>query len=223
MGRVFAIGDIHGCLTALQTLSKELRFGPDDTVITLGDYVDRGPDTKGVIDFLLAIKDQTKLVALRGNHEVMMMEARVAGIDYTLSWMGVGGEATMNSYQAKNWSDVPDAHWQFMDGTLAMYETPTHFFVHANVVSSVPLTKQTANTAYWERFRGDEKPHCSGKTMVCGHTSQHSGVPLNIGHAVCIDTWVYGTGWLTCLEVESGKYWQANQKGELREGRLEAP
>ncbi len=223
MGRVFAIGDVHGCLTALQLLDKELVFGPEDKVIMLGDYVDRGPDSKGVIDFLLELRKRTKLITLRGNHEVIMMEARTRGVDYTLSWMGVGGVETMASYNAKNLSDIPPAHWEFMESTQSIYETSTHFFVHANVMPDIPLDKQVENVVYWERFRGYERPHCSGKIMVCGHTSQHSGKPFNIGHAVCIDTWVYGDGWLTCLEVATGRYWQADQAGDLRERMLEKP
>jgi serine/threonine protein phosphatase 1 len=72
----------------------------------------------------------------------------------------------------------------------------------------------------WEKF-GDPPPHISGKTMICGHTPQKSGRPKSVGHAVCLDTWVYGDGWLTCLDVERGNYWQANQRGEVREGWLE--
>jgi len=64
-------------------------------------------------------------------------------------------------------------------------------------------------------------PHCSGKIMVCGHTSQKSGVPLNLGHAICIDTWAYGKGWLTCLDVISGRVWQANQAGQQREAWID--
>ena len=59
-------------------------------------------------------------------------------------------------------------------------------------------------------------PHESGKTMVCGHTSQKSGIPVNIGHAICIDTFAWGSGWLTCLDTESGVYWQTNHDGEHR-------
>ena len=62
--------------------------------------------------------------------------------------------------------------------------------------------------------------HCSGKVMVCGHSEVRSGVPLNLGHAVCIDTRAYAGGWLTCLDVESGHYWQANERGGVREGEL---
>jgi len=56
---------------------------------------------------------------------------------------------------------------------------------------------------------------------VCGHTQQRSGVPLNLGYAVCIDTWAYGNGWLTCLDVTTGDVWQANQRGDRRTGRLD--
>ncbi len=223
MGRVFAIGDVHGCLTSLQRLDKELVFGADDKVITLGDYVDRGPDSKGVIDYLIDLRKRTNLITLRGNHEIIMMTARIRGADYMESWLGVGGEETMASYDARKWSDIPNAHWDFLESTLSIYETSTHFFVHANVMPDIPLDKQVENVVYWERFQGDEVPHCSDKTMVCGHTSQHSGKPLNIGHAVCIDTWVYGDGWLTCLEVVTGRYWQADEAGDFRERMLEKP
>jgi hypothetical protein len=73
---------------------------------------------------------------------------------------------------------------------------------------------------FWRERFADPPPHQSGKIMVCGHTSQQSGLPRNIGHAVCIDTFVYGDGWLTCLDVANGQYWQANQKGETRGDRL---
>ena len=63
-------------------------------------------------------------------------------------------------------------------------------------------------------------PHQSGKSMVCGHTSQPSGLPVNLGHAICIDTWVYGDGWLTALDVGSGRYWQTNERGGRREDEI---
>ena len=72
---------------------------------------------------------------------------------------------------------------------------------------------------YWESF-DDPRPHQSGKVMVCGHTPQRDGVPRNKGHAVCIDTGVHAGGWLTCLDVKSGTYWQANEQGRTRTGML---
>lgn len=220
MGRTLAIGDIHGCLTALKTLDQELAFGADDLVITLGDYVDRGPDTKGVIDHLLALRERTRLVTLRGNHEVIMMTARTRGTDYISGWLGVGGHETLASYNARNWDGVPTSHWQFLMETRSFFETGAGIFVHAGVNPALPMDQQKDTELYWQRFTGQEKPHCSGRRMVCGHTSQHSGLPLDIGHAVCIDTWVYGNGWLTCLDVGSNAYWQADQDGRLRKDVL---
>jgi len=223
MSRVFAIGDVHGCFTALQTLVSHLAFGPDDEVVALGDYVDRGPDSKGVIDLLLALRGQTRLIALRGNHEVMMLGAQAEGLGYFDAWLGAGGVQTLVSYGASDLSEIPAPHWQFLKDTLPYYETATHFFVHANVRPKVPLAQQREQELYWERFDDNKKPHCSGKIMVCGHTPQKSGKPLNRGHAVCIDTFSYGGGWVTCLEAATGRYWQANEKGKFREDVLDKP
>jgi serine/threonine protein phosphatase 1 len=74
---------------------------------------------------------------------------------------------------------------------------------------------------YWQKLIPRwSAPHCSGKVMVCGHTAQKTGAPLDLGHAVCIDTYVYGSGWLTCLDVQTGELWQARQTGETRTGWL---
>lgn len=222
--RHLAVGDIHGCFRALTTLAASVPFRPDDTVITLGDYVDRGPDSHAVLDWLIAYGRRGNLVALRGNHEIMMLDARDGG-EALERWVGCGGDATLASYSplgdAGRLADVPDEHWQFLEGqTRGWYETPTHFFVHANAYPDTPLDEQPDFMLYWEGF-GDPPPHESGKVMVCGHTPQKSGVPRDRGHAVCIDTKAYGGGWLTCLDTASGRYWQANQQGETRQGDLE--
>ena len=75
---------------------------------------------------------------------------------------------------------------------------------------------------YWESLKADDwRPHEGGKTMICGHTAQKSGRPLVLDRAVCIDTWVYGNGWLTCLDVDLEVYWQANEQGQTRMGNLQ--
>jgi serine/threonine protein phosphatase 1 len=218
-----AVGDIHGCYRALITLAAFVPFESDDCLVTLGDYVDRGPDSCAVLDWLIAWQKRGRLVPLRGNHEIMMLLAR-EGEEPLRGWLNCGGDAALASYSpfedGGRLVDVPDAHWQFLEEQLrGWYETPTHFFVHANAYSGLPLPEQPDLMLYWEKFN-DPPPHESGKIMVCGHTPQPSGIPRNIGHAVCIDTWVYRKGWLTCLDVDSGKYWQANQRGETRSGQL---
>jgi serine/threonine protein phosphatase 1 len=221
--RVLAVGDIHGCFTALRTLAELVPFRPDDTVITVGDMVDRGPDSRRVLEWLIAYAQRGSLVPLRGNHEIMMLQAR-EGDDLLRRWLAYGGHETLASYSPfcdrGRLADVPEEHWQFLeDSTRPWFQTATHFFVHANAFPDLSLEEQPDVMLYWETF-DDPPPHQSGKIMVCGHTLQHAGVPRNIGHAVCIDTWAYGEGWLTCLDIDSGNYWQANQRGQTREGRL---
>ena len=216
--RTLAIGDIHGCRRSLEAMADYAGFAGDDTIVTLGDYVDRGPDSRGVIEFLLELRKTSKLMHLRGNHEIMMTEAK-AGRKALLFWVGVGGRATLNSYGGSGLDDVPDSHWQFFDECVAFFENDTHFFVHANAVPDVPLEDQPDHVRYWEPF-GSPAPHQNGKTMVCGHTSQKSGVPINVGHAICIDTWACGGGWLTCLDTGSGVYWQTSEAGERQSGQI---
>jgi serine/threonine protein phosphatase 1 len=221
--RHLAVGDIHGCFQALRALETAVPFAPDDVLVMLGDYVDRGPDSCAVLDWLIARGRQGNLIALRGNHEVMMLRAR-EGDEMLHEWLYCGGDAALASYShlgdEGRLVDVPDAHWQFLEETRPWYETPTHFFVHANAYPECPLADQPHFMLYWEPF-DDPGPHESGKVMVCGHTPQKSGRPRYLGHAVCIDTWAYGKGWLTCLDVATGRYWQANQRGEIREAWLE--
>ncbi|MFT4551363.1 MAG: serine/threonine protein phosphatase 1 [Pseudoalteromonas tetraodonis] len=212
--RTLAIGDIHGCRGSLESLAEFAEFSADDTIVTLGDYVDRGPDSKGVIDFLNELDKRCHLVRLKGNHEIMMVEARDSR-EVLTSWLGVGGDETLDSYGASLLKGVPQSHWDFIESGRAFYENDSHFFVHANAYSDVPLKQQPDSMLYWEFF-GFPEPHESGKIMVCGHSSQKNGLPKNIGHAICIDTNACRGGWLTCLDTESGIYWQTNEAGERR-------
>jgi serine/threonine protein phosphatase 1 len=247
--RTLAIGDMHGCLTALDLLLAEVRPQPDDLLVTLGDYVDRGPDSKGVLDRLLELAQRCRLLPLRGNHEIMMVEARrvwserqnwqkVGGWTAWLAnpedrpsteekeWLQCGGRQTLNSYardgQPGTLADVPETHWEWLERCQDWYETEQYFFVHANAYPDLPLEEQPSYMLHWEHLRS-ARLHCSGKVMICGHTQQRSGKPLHLGCAICIDTWAYGDGWLTCLDTDTGQYWQANQRGETRTSVLGMP
>ncbi|MBN8604863.1 MAG: serine/threonine protein phosphatase [Planctomycetes bacterium] len=220
MKRHLAMGDIHGCYEALRALCDLVELRADDTLITLGDYCDRGPNTYAVLDWLIHLKSICNLRPLRGNHDIMMLNAREANSAFR-QWMDAGGDMTLQSYapfdgDAGSLADVPEAHWRFLqDNLLPYFETETHFFVHANVYAEMPLAEQPEFMLYWEKY-DDPPPHESGKFMVCGHTSQKSGLPISNSHSVCIDTWACGGGWLSCLHVESGMIWQANQNGDNR-------
>ena len=220
MTRHLAIGDIHGCINALRSLVDSVALRPDDTIVTLGDYVDRGPDSSAVLSFIIELGKTHHLVPLRGNHEIMMLDSREKKT-WFLAWMRFGGDATLRSYSrsAENpgsFADIPDSHIDFLENDLvSYYECETHFFVHANADANIALKDQTDPALYWRRYNNPEL-HCSGKIMVCGHTVQESGLPCNNGNSICIDTWAYGTGWLSCLDVGSGTIWQANEAGDRR-------
>jgi serine/threonine protein phosphatase 1 len=212
-----AIGDIHGCLTAFESLLSTIDVRADDTLVTLGDYVDRGPGSKEVLEKLMALQNECNLITLRGNHEQMMLQAR-HDVEAEKYWRLYGGNETLTSYGvSQTLEDVPASHWEFLvERCVDYWESETHFFVHANAYADLPLSDQPDYMLFWESF-GHPAPHSSGKIMVCGHTSQKSGLPFNVGHAVCIDTWVYGKGWLTCLDTQSGLVYQANQAGQQRQ------
>ncbi len=220
MPRHLAIGDIHGCVNALKSLVDFVDPQDDDTIITLGDYVDRGPDSRGVVDYVIELRKKYHLVPLRGNHEIMMLDSREKR-SWLDSWLQYGGEATLRSYASLpnaslSFDDVPDSHIDFLTNDLqAYYECESHFFVHANADPAVPLQEQSDAALYWKKY-DDPGPHCSGKVMVCGHTTQLTGFPRSNGHSICIDTWAYGRGWLTGFEVETGMVWQANEAGDTR-------
>jgi serine/threonine protein phosphatase 1 len=227
--RTLAIGDIHGCSTALAALLDAVRPAAEDRLVVLGDYVDRGPDSSGVLDRLIALYAEGRLTAaLRGNHEQMMLEARDSR-DACRMWLACGGRAAVASYPGYRGdpfelSLIPEAHWAFVEHCCVdYYETDTHFFVHGNAFYDIPLDEQPWEMLRWEQFQLPA-PHVSGKVMVCGHTRQRSGRPRYVGHGVCIDTGVYDAdGWLTCLDLAAGRYWQANQRGEVRAEELGEP
>lgn len=222
--RVLAIGDIHGCSRALDALLQFVSPRPTERFVTLGDYVNRGPNSCGVLSRLLELHRTGELIALTGNHEQMMLEARKGG-EKLERFIDVGGDKTLASYgrhgQPGTLADVPAEHWDFVENLCRdYYETETHFFVHANAYPDVPLDEQPIYMLRWESF-DNPPPHESGKVMVCGHTPQRSGNPINLGHAICIDTRAHKGGWLTCLDTTSGQFWQANEAQETRGGWID--
>jgi serine/threonine protein phosphatase 1 len=212
------IGDIHGCLTALETLWEAVRPGPDDLVVTLGDYVDRGPDSRGVIDFLLTKKETHRLVSLMGNHEIQMIRALETRADRQRFLSDLcGGRETLDSYGG-SFEDVPESHWDFMRNAALYHELEDHILVHAGVEANLPVDQQDPETYYYQRFFL-QQPHQSGKRVICGHTIQ-GDLPTNLGHAICLDTCAYGGGWLSALDLDSGRIWQTDQGGAVREMNL---
>jgi serine/threonine protein phosphatase 1 len=217
--RTIAIGDIHGCLKALDAILGSIDPQPDDMIVTLGDYVDRGPDSRGVVDRLIALADQCSLVPILGNHDDVLLQARYQG--HLSSFLSMGGLSTLASYGASSPPDltlIPDEHYAFLETCVDFFETETHIFLHATYLPHLPMSQQPGLALRWESLRDCiPDPHHSGKTVIVGHTSQKSGEILDLGHIKCIDTRCYGGGWLTALDVHAGWLWQADQDGRLRE------
>lgn len=214
--RLIAIGDVHGCHLALKALLEAIAPTPKDRLVTLGDYIDRGPDSRSVIDQLLAAQSRCELISLLGNHEVMMLAARDFPGETNL-WMRCGGKETLASY-GDSLADVPEEHWRFIDNLLPCYETAEFFFIHANYLADYPISEQPDWVAYWEHLDNlPPAPHESGKTAIVGHTPQISGQILDRDFVKCIDTCCFGGGYLTAYDVETGDTWQADANGDLRE------
>jgi serine/threonine protein phosphatase 1 len=217
-GRIIAIGDIHGCLAALETLLSAIVPRSDDTIVALGDYADRGPNVSGVLERLIALDKQTRLVPLLGNHDETMLSICRGRLDLLGDWLMFGGNATLASYATHSPAGIWPTHLEFLARCLLAFETERHFFVHANYRADTPLDRLSREVLLWESLkRHVPGPHFSRKTAIVGHTAQKSGKILDLGHLKCIDTWCYGDGWLTALDVESGRCWQADKQGVLRQ------
>jgi len=217
-GRVIAIGDIHGCSVALKSLVELISPNPDDTIVTLGDYVDRGPDSRGVIDYLIELKNRCRLVAIYGNHEEMMFEV-VAEEKPPYDWLRHGGVDTLDSYGfVGDLKVIPESHREFLRNLLDHFQTETHFFVHANYDANLALDQQPPELLRWIKLTDlVPLPHKNGLKAVVGHTHHREGEILELPHLICLDTYCYGGFWLTAMDVESGQIWQVDRNGVVRQ------
>jgi serine/threonine protein phosphatase 1 len=212
--RIIAIGDIHGCSLALRTLIDTISPQTNDLIIPVGDYVDRGPDSRGVVEQLIELSRRCQLVPLLGNHEIMMLAAVQ---DHDISfWLECGGDATLNSYGGEI-NSIPEEHFAFLSSCHRYYETAEHIFVHANYQYDLPLNRQPDHLLFWTHISyAAPPPHQSGKTVIVGHTPQATGEVLDLNHLIGIDTYCFGTGWLTAINAETREVWQADKEGVLR-------
>lgn len=214
---MIAIGDIHGCVNALDGLLDAIQPTHDDCLVVLGDFIDQGYESRLVIERLLELQGRCELVCLLGNHEEMLLAA-LTSTDALRYWETCGGAFTLSSYRLGATIDViPDEHLHFIRSCRDYFETERHIFVHANCDPDLPLPAQPAYTLRWEILTRDSA-HChqSGKTVICGHTEQSDGEVLDLGCFRCIDTACWRYGWLTALDVVSGRVWQATRFGQLR-------
>lgn len=217
----WVIGDIHGEAKLLNRILDTLSLGSKDMLITLGDYVNRGPDTPGVLDTLIHAGKVCDVVALRGNHDQLFIDrlAKPREKKPRQAFQMVGGDVTIKQYGALK--KVPVKHRRFLKQTLHLLETQRHLFVHGHVDPDLPAKKQSPSVTLYRKLT-EAEPHCSGKTVICGHTPQRNGKPIHLGHTIGVDTLKYA-GWLTALNVSSLEFVQAHRSKGTRGQRLVYP
>ena len=202
MSRIIAIGDIHGKLEKLERLISKLAIGKDDEIIFLGDYIDRGEDSRGVIDYIINLGVKCNVITLKGNHEDLVLCSKINPHSHMVGcWMSNGGYQTLNSYIP---DDIFEVHGDFFEDLPLTHETENHIFVHGYLNSDIDVAEQNPDLCLWGRF-DDIKPHKSGKIVVCGHTIQR-WEPVDLGYKICIDTGSFkDEGCITALVIDGNK------------------
>ncbi|WP_162501297.1 metallophosphoesterase family protein [Methylobacterium crusticola] len=209
----YAIGDIHGCRQEFESLLAMIRVHAGERehrIITLGDAIDRGPDSKGVLDIVMRRPD---IVALRGNHEQMLLEARHSDTgEQEARWLQNGGSATLRSFGASgivtySAHDIPERYVDFCSGRLLWYyEDAQRIYVHAGMhPSDTSISQADKQDLIWIRsaflFHAGRFP----KYVVHGHTPTANGV-ADIRHNRCnLDTCCFSTGVLTCAVFDESQ------------------
>ena len=203
MERIYAVGDIHGCYDKLLVLMEKMDIDfESDTLVFLGDYIDRGPQSFEVVAYLADLNKRfANTIFLKGNHEEML-EKYLSGED-RITYLVNGGQQTLESYMNRPRPEgepaIPSTHLEFFKSLRIYYETQNYIFVHAGLKNKVPLEKQKTEDLLWIRRRFIESKYDYGKIVVFGHTPLHE--PLLLPNKIGIDTGaVYGNR-LTCVRL----------------------
>lgn len=232
--RIYAVGDIHGradLLCKLHDLIKTdaVTYGKNKNkkIIYVGDYIDRGLDSKGVIDLLISrpLAD-FEYVFLKGNHEDMLLRCRHDAGIYP-QWLGVGGAATLLSYGVREKSQNPEAvcqelfnrippsHLKFVEDLQLSYRSGDYLFVHAGLRPGIPLENQDPQDLIWIRGEFLRYTGPFGAVVVHGHSI--SLKPEFRRHRIGIDTGAYATNALSCVVLDGSR------RGFLTTGDIDLP
>jgi serine/threonine protein phosphatase 1 len=217
MDRVFFVGDIHGCSRTLRKLVSEIiGIRKSDRIYFVGDYIDRGNDSKGVIDFLLELRESRyRIFTIRGNHEQMLLESENGSEAFSL-WLGNGGNETLKSFNAGSVSELDPVYIDFFSGTKYYIRTEDFLVVHAglNFFSADPL--DDTDSMLWIRNFPVDETYLGGKLLIHGHTpakreiilSQEFKGSFNIDGG-CVYRYIEGMGNLFALNFHERKLLEA--------------
>ena len=217
--KFYLIGDIHGQLSKLENLILTIKpdIEPDDKIIFLGDYIDRGSKSFEVIEFLLKLKSEYNIICLMGNHEDMFMRFVLVGDNYN-NYMANGGKYTIKSY-SKNLNEfyIPESHKKFYNSLKLYYEDDGFIAVHAGINPKVKkITDQIMHDLIWIRKDFYQYNKRMDKTIIFGHTptvhiNKSKDVYIDdIRNIIGIDTNAMSEGFpLSCIRLPDRKIYQA--------------
>jgi serine/threonine protein phosphatase 1 len=222
--RIYAIGDVHGCVDLLEKAFTSIdndiaRFGNERIIhVFLGDYVDRGPDTKRTLDLLIDRSRDHETIFVRGNHERLMLDF-VDQPSVLSEWWSIGGAQTLLSYglsPGSKWrpeeefslrdalvAAMPKSHHAFLASLRSAYSCGDFFFTHAGVRPGIPLDLQREDDLMWIREPFLNSQHDFGKVVVHGHTPVRE--PEVYYNRINIDTGAYATGCLSILSIQDSR------------------
>jgi calcineurin-like phosphoesterase family protein len=209
--RCYVIGDIHGCCKELACLIENLPLKNQDRLVFLGDYIDRGPDSRDVVSYLLDLqKDNSyELIFLKGNHEDMLLSFLGLGGQHGDMFFYNGGLATLVSYGLSSQnltsenvlSAIPPAHIEFYENLQNYYVMAPYLCVHAGIHPQKSLVEQTEAELFWIRNKFIYSSHPLPYTILFGHTPQTDAF-FDLPYKIGLDTGLIYGNKLTCLETE---------------------
>lgn len=218
MSRIFAIGDIHGCcLTFKKLIWDKIRLTKGDVLYCVGDYIDRGEDSKGVIDFIIELRKKGfSVFTLRGNHEQMMLDAVYDSYAYDL-WISNGGKKTLQSFAINSLEEMDEKYWNFFHETQLYFETDKYIFVHAGLNFFSKNIFADKDAMLWIRDFHCNSEALNNRQLVHGHTPIALNIILNQKTACinidggCVFPKISGLGNLVALELPAQTFvWQKN-------------
>jgi len=212
--RVFAIGDVHGCShTFRKLLLEEIRVRKTDEIYCVGDYIDRGPDSKGVVDFILELREKGyQIHTLRGNHEQIMMDSVNGEMQYDL-WIVNGGAETLKSFGVDSYADIKPRYRNFFSETSHFIATGNYIFVHAGLNFENDDIFEDKNAMLWIRYFTVDQEKLGDRIIIHGHTPipadsipyQHSEHVINIDGG-CVYSYRPGYGHLFAIDVHKKEF-----------------
>ena len=235
-GKRYVVGDIHGCLKSFRRMvTEKLKLKKEDTMFLLGDYVDRGPDSKGVLDFIMELKaDGYDVRPIMGNHEYMMLLSREDD-DKFADWMKNGSAQTLMSFgipedkttERESMKMIPALYYDFISSLSYFEETDDFYFVHAGLGKDVTDPKDDINTLFWSRKEFYNKSLLKNRILIHGHTPvsmasiqdrvfDGDGKILNLDCG-CVYPHFEGFGHLAAMDLDTFElFFQKNIEGPVK-------